>query len=244
MHRNPELAAAFGFNSVPSHQTMCDFRKRLGPERLLKIMIKVIKIAIEMGLSDTNELIIDSATIKSHVNFAKANKKPRFDIEKNKDLYRYLELKNIISEFDLHIRTHYSLVSVIAFQIFKVTGGFLSFNSAYNFVKEREDLRKIFGFMDKFPVQATIKSILQKLEKSSKFKTLMHKIIDKLVIFFQMNINDTGSIYKNLKYFFGILREKHSIIGPDAKIGYCESKDEYYLGYKVHLIISKKNPLL
>ena len=240
MYRNEELSEAFGFKKVPSHQAMSDFRKRLGKDRLDEIINHVIKTAIEMNLTDTKEIIIDSAPIKTFVNFAKANKTPSFDIEKIKDLYRHLNLKELVSRFNLELRSPYSLESYIAFKILSELGGFISFNSAYNFVKKSKELQEIFQFISKFPVQVTIKTNLFKLESQSRYKELMDEIIKRIIKFFHVESNSLPDEMNDLKYFFGILRENCFLVDPEARIGYCPSKDEFYLGYKIHLIISKK----
>ena len=74
VYRVSGLEMIFGFKSIPSHQAMSDFRKRLGIDKLNQIFYHVINTAIEILLTDTNETIVDSAPIKTNVNFARANK--------------------------------------------------------------------------------------------------------------------------------------------------------------------------
>jgi len=136
MYRNERLHKALGFKKVPSHQAMSDFRKRLGKNKLDTIINHVVRIAIEMHLSSTKDIFVNSAPIKTFVNFARANKTLTFDMEKIKSLYQHLDLGKPVLKFGLEINSHFSADSLIAFKIFNELGGFISFNSAFNLVKK------------------------------------------------------------------------------------------------------------
>ena len=240
MVRRPELVEAFGFEKVPSHQAMHDFRARVGSDRLTGMINHLVNSAIGMGLTDTKETIIDSAPIKSFVNFGKANKTPSFDINEISKLFKTLNLKETILKFDLKIKTRFSLDSIIAFKIFGELGGFLSFNSSHSFVKKSREIQEILGFTGRFPSYVTLKTKIQELEKLPDTKDLMKVIIERIAKFFYEESELSQKELSDIKYFFGILRKGDKLVDPDARIGYCSTKDQYYLGYKVHLIISKK----
>jgi len=240
MLRRPELVKALGFQKVPSHQAMHDFRARFGSDRLNKIVNGIINSAIGMGLTNTKEVIIDSAPIKTFVNFGKANKTPSFDINEVTNLFKNLNLKELMPKFNIKINTRISLDSIIAFKIFGELGGFLSFNSSYNFVKKSKEIREILGFSGRFPAYVTLKTKIHDIEKLPENKDLMNTIIENIAKFFYKGNELSQKELSEIKYFFGVLRKGERLVDPEARIGYCSSKDEFYLGYKVHLIISKK----
>lgn len=240
MQRNDDLRIAFGFKKVPSHQAMSDFRKRVGANRLNKIFTHVVQAAIQMHLTDVNETLIDSAPIEAYVNFGKANKTPTFDFAELQQFFQFLNLKALLKNYHFKTRSHTSFEALISFYSFEELGGFLSFNSVWTYVKKSKDLQTFFQFGPKFPVYATLKNIKAKLEKEKEYSRLMEEITKLTAHYFKKEEELQNFDSPSLKYFFGILRKNYSSVDTEARIGYCASKEKYYLGYKVHLILSKK----
>jgi len=90
-------------------------------------------------------------------------------------------------------------------------------------------------------VQVTIKTNLKKLEKLSGYYTLLGEATKKIGEFFQIKSESLPAEMEGFKCFFRTLHDDCSLAEPEARIGFCSSKDEFYLSYKVHLVISKKN---
>jgi len=240
MYRHDELRIAFGFKSVPSHQAMSDFRKRVGAKRLNHLFSQLVQAALQMHLTDLKELLVDSAPIEAYVNFGKANKTPTFNMPEVQQFYRCINLKDLLKNYQFKTRSHTPFEALIAFYLFEELGGFLSFHTVWTCVHKSADLRHILHFGAKLPSYVTLKTLKAKLEKEEAYACLKGKLVELIAKYYgeEEVLQQIGS--PSLNYFFGRLRDNFSPVDIDARIGFCAAKDKFYLGYKVHLLLSKK----
>jgi len=250
LRRNPHLAAALGFEDIPSHQTFSYFkRERLTVELLTEVFNAMRDHLARAGWIDFASVTIDSAPVKAFVNLAKANKEIKLNDALACSLIEdptYQALATgVIAAMGYKkggsgnvTKRITNLNLVVLYEI----GGFLSQAKVTKYLEKTEHaaLLKAVQGGAKVPSEATMSNFKKQLMtalKSAAFEAFRSHITKFLIGISTPQYTSVDLLFPGL---FAALQTSFSYVDPDARLGYCAAKKEVFLGYRVQLLIDDK----
>jgi len=250
LRRNPHVAAALGFEDIPSHQTFSYFkRERLTVELLTEVFNALRDHLARAGWIDFASVTIDSAPVEAFVNLGKANKE--------------IKLNDVVACSLIDDPTYQALaagvISAMGYKkggsgnvtkritslnlvVLHELGGFLSQAKVTKYLEKAEHaaLLKAVQGGAKVPSEATMSNFKKQLMtalKSPAFEAFRSYILKFLVGITTPQYTSVDLLFPGL---FAALQTSFSYVDPDARLGYCAAKKEVFVGYRVQLLIDDK----
>jgi len=248
--RNPGLATALGFESIPDHQTISFFkRERLTVELLTEIFNALRDHFVAAGWVDFSSVTIDSAPIKAFVNLGKANR----EIKLNDALACSLIENPTYQSHALYViaamgykkggaaNVKKRITNLNLVMLYEL-GGFLSQAKVVKYLDKDKHatLLKAVASGKKIPSEVTVSAFKKKLvamAQSPAFDAFRSHVCKFLAGISLPHDTSVDMLFPGL---FAVLQTSYSYVDPDARLGYCATKKEVFLGYRVQLLIDDK----
>jgi transposase len=248
--RQKDIASALGFEKVPSHHTISQFkRERLTINLLAEIFATLRDHLLASGKIDLQSITIDSAPVKAFASIAKANRTIKLydslacSMLNDKD---YKELAKALVESLPYKKTSQKQVmkriACLNLIVLYELGGFLSHSKVAKYLsrKEHSALLKLVSMGSKIPsdvMLSTFKKYLNESRNSVEFKAF-HDYLSNFYQEMQCPVECTLDLL--FPSLFAVLQKSATMVDPDARLGYCAAKKQAFLGYRVQLIIDDK----
>jgi hypothetical protein len=248
--RNSDILIAFGFDKVPSHQTISYFkRERLTVDFLEDVFNTLRDHLFASGKIDYSSVTIDSAPIKAFVNLAKANREIKLNDALACSLFddeTYKALAKALVECLTYKKSSLAQVKkrIVCLNIMVLyeLGGFLSRSKVSKYLEKKihSALFEAVSGGSQLPsdvMLSTFNKHLNAITNSVQFDAFRSYIYK-----FFAGISGSPDCSLNLLFpgIFAVLQASCSIVDPDARLGYCAAKKQVFLGYRVQLVIDDK----
>lgn len=157
LKEHPSWVKALHLKGVPSHSTLSLFRAKKGEAFFKDFFDKIADMLSHFHLTDSREVIVDSAPIIASMNFARANATPKINIDRVREFFSAVDVSPAIRPLHATTQRKYSLESMIRYLVFEKLGGFLSTSQALKFLEKNPEVAAILGFEGgKIPTQPSI----------------------------------------------------------------------------------------
>lgn len=181
---HPSWLKALRLTDVPSHSTLSTFRTKKGEYFFKEFFAKLTDLLYHYNLTDSKEVIVDSAPIIASMNFARANATPKINIEHVREFFSAMDVSPAIQVLHSSNKRKYSLKSMIRYFMFEKLGGFLSTSQALKFLERNPEVAEILGFEGgKIPTQPTISYFLK---SQGPVSYLLRPMVDVVTDFFEV----------------------------------------------------------
>lgn len=250
--RHPDIASALGFDSgeVPSHDIISYFKRERLTEDLLGVAFNALRDhLLAIGVIDLASVSVDSAPVSAFANIGKANREVPLNDNLAQVLFKapnYQKLAAVLvaslgykRSTPTHVRARLTCLNLV---VLYELGGFLSQAKVAKYLGKAKhaDLRTAVAQDRKLPSDPTLgtfKELLRSAKGNAELAALS-TFLDQ----FLKGVTGGQECHVDL-YFpnhFGVLRGQATLVDPDARLGYCPSKNRNFLGYRVQLVIDDK----
>ena len=174
---------ALRLKEVPSHSTLSLFRAKKGEAFFKDFFDKIADMLSHFHLTDSREVIVDSAPIIASMNFARANATPKINIDRVREFFSAVDVSPAIRPLRTTTQRKYSLESIIRYFVFEKLGGFLSTSQALKFLRKTPEVAVILGFEEgKIPTQPSISYFVK---SQGPVPYLLKPLVDAVTDFFE-----------------------------------------------------------
>jgi hypothetical protein len=183
INEHPSWLKALRLIEAPSHSTLSTFRAKKGEHFFKDFFNKLTDLLYHYNLTDSKEIIVDSAPIIASMNFARANATPKINIEHVREFFSTVDVSPVIQYLRTSNKRKYSLESMIRYLMFEKLGGFLSTSQALKFLEKNATVAEILGFKGgQLPTQPTISYFLK---SQGPAPYLLRPMVDAVTDFFE-----------------------------------------------------------
>lgn len=137
---------ALKLKKAPSHSRLSIFRTEMGELFFKDFFYNLTKLLHKLDLIKGDGAIVDSAPILASMNLARANTKPKINLERVREFFTSIDVSPAINMLQISKKKKYSPESFIRFFMFEKLAGFLSTSQALKFLKDHPQITGILGF--------------------------------------------------------------------------------------------------